>query len=453
MASSEEELKSLQRDIRKAGVDDPVENTRRNSERLNALVTHARTHSTYFAELYRGLPDEVQSVAELPVTNKAELMASFDDWVTDPRITRGTVEQFLADSDAAGSKFLGEYLLTVSSGTTGTPGYFVTDRFAMQVARALGVRERRPSMIEIARIVKRGRRIAVISTDTGHRMARALLRWQQAEAGGGQQARLFPVDSPLDDLVDQLNDYDPAVLTGYASAVALLAGEQVTGRLRISPVVVRPVAEGMSEAMTRLVSQAWRAPVINTYGANECLSIARECAAGRMHLNSDWVILEPVDRNGAPTPPGEPSHSSVLTTLFRRVQPIVRYELGDSITMDIAPCKCGNRLPAFTVTGRMADFLEFSGPQGTVRIPPLLITSAVDAVAPRAQYQIVVESPDRVALRLRVPTGDDRDAAADAAVGRLRELLTDRGLHSVAVVDTGEAPRRSTGGKFLRVVR
>lgn len=202
-------------------------------------------------------------------------MDVFDDWVTDPRITRESVEDFLADSDAAGSKFLGEYLVTISSGTTGTPGYFVADDFSMRVSNALRIRERQPSAMEIARILKRGRRIAVISSDTGHRMARALMRWQQAEAGSGENARLFPVRLPLDQLVEQLNDYDPAVLTGYASTIALLAGEQVSGRLTIRPAIVRPVAEGMSPAMTRLVRSAWRVPVVNSYGANECMAIAR----------------------------------------------------------------------------------------------------------------------------------------------------------------------------------
>lgn len=395
---------------------------------------------------------DVQSVSQLPITTKSELMSSFDDWVTDPRITRDSVEHFLGDSDAAGTKFLGEYLVTISSGTTGTPGYFVTDEFAMRVSSALSVRERRPSAWEVARILKRGRRIAVISTDTGHRMARALMRWQQAEAGGGANARLFPVDLPLEQLVDQLNDYDPAVLTGYASTIALLAGEQVNGRLTIRPALVRPVAEGMSQAMTQLVREAWRVPVVNSYGANECMAIARECASGRQHLNSDWVILEPVDHLGNPTPAGEPSYSALLTTLFRRVQPIVRYELGDSITMDESPCECGNRLPPFTVSGRMAEFLELDGPRGVVRIPPLLVTSVVDAVVPRAQYQVVVASRTCVALRLRVPSGDDRGAAADAAVGQLRRLFATRGLASVVVVDTGESPRPTAGGKYLRVV-
>jgi hypothetical protein len=38
----------------------------------------------------------------LPPVTKPELMAHFDDWVTDPRVTRTGVEQFVADLDNLG---------------------------------------------------------------------------------------------------------------------------------------------------------------------------------------------------------------------------------------------------------------------------------------------------------------------------------------------------------------
>lgn len=59
-----------------------------------------------------------------------------------------------------------------------------------------------------------------------------------------------------------------------------------------------------------------------------------------LHLNADWVILEPVDAALRPVPPGNPSHSTLLTNLANRVQPIIRYDLGDSVTMLPAPPSC-----------------------------------------------------------------------------------------------------------------
>ena len=65
---------------------------------------------------------------------------------------------------------------------------------------------------------------------------------------------------------------------------------------------------------------------------------ARSGARGSMHLNADWVILEPVDRAYRPVPPGVMSHTVLLTNLANRVQPIIRYDLGDSVVIEPDPC-------------------------------------------------------------------------------------------------------------------
>ena len=46
--------------------------------------------------------------------------------------------------------------------------------------------------------------------------------------------------------------------------------------------------------------------------------MAWECAHGAMHLNDDWLIAEPVDRDDRPVPAGEASHALLLTNLANR---------------------------------------------------------------------------------------------------------------------------------------
>jgi phenylacetate-coenzyme A ligase PaaK-like adenylate-forming protein len=52
-----------------------------------------------------------------------------------------------------------------------------------------------------------------------------------------------------------------------------------------------------------------------------------------MHVNADWVIWEPVDAQGHPTPLGGLSHSTLLTNLANHVQALIRYDVGDQITV------------------------------------------------------------------------------------------------------------------------
>lgn len=85
--------------------------------------------------------------------------------------------------------------------------------------------------------------------------------------------------------------------------------------------------------------------------------MAYDCEEGWLHVNNDWVILEPVDADYDPTPPGEPSHTVRLTNLANQVQPIIRHDLGDTVVARPGPCPCGNPLLAIRVQGRRDDVL------------------------------------------------------------------------------------------------
>src|SRR5690606_33710932 len=73
---------------------------------------------------------------------------------------------------------------------------------------------------------------------------------------------------------------------------------------------------------------------------------AFECRHRRLHVNADWVILEPVDASYGPVPVGEPSATVLATSLSNRVQPIIRYDLADSVTVLPDRCGCGTTRPA-----------------------------------------------------------------------------------------------------------
>ena len=69
----------------------------RQDARLRAVVNHARAHSSFYRERWAGLPDAPR-LDELPPVSKPELMARFDDWLTDPAVTRDGLRPWLEDS-------------------------------------------------------------------------------------------------------------------------------------------------------------------------------------------------------------------------------------------------------------------------------------------------------------------------------------------------------------------
>jgi hypothetical protein len=75
---------AVMRDLWQAGFSGRSALKGRTEARLNALVTHAREHSVFYRHLYRRLLSQPE-LKNLPVVSKSNLMAQFDEWVTDPR--------------------------------------------------------------------------------------------------------------------------------------------------------------------------------------------------------------------------------------------------------------------------------------------------------------------------------------------------------------------------------
>ena len=148
--------------------------------------------------------------------------------------------------------------------------------------------------------------------------------------------------------------------------LALLAEERAAGRLRIAPALVWAGGEFLAPGTRVDLERTFDCPVLNEYGASECMSIAFGCREGWLHVNADWVMLEPVDADHRPTPPGETSHTVLLTNLANRIQPVIRYDLGDAVIANPEPCRCGNPLPAIRVEGRREDVITMPAADGRV---------------------------------------------------------------------------------------
>jgi phenylacetate-CoA ligase len=444
-------------DIRRIGRASPAALAGRRRVRLADLVTFARTHSPYYRRLYRDLPERIEDVRGLPPVTKAGLMACFDDWVTDPLVTRAGVEAFIADPSRVGQWYRGRYLVWTTSGTTGVPAILLQDRRAQDVLAALCVLRGGLVWLEarhLRRLVRRRGHAALVLATTGHAMAVSLA--EHARRSGHWVARaidILPVHQPLTALVRRLNAIKPALLIGYATAIQLLADEQAAGRLHIDPVLVVTVAEGLTTTARQAAAAAFGARIADVYGASEAGVIALSCRRGRLHVNADWVILEAVDAAYQPVSAGQPSHTVLLTNLANRIQPVIRYDLGDSVTVSPTPCPCGNPLPVIFVEGRTNDILAFQTPTGeTVRLLPLAIGAVVEETPGVDQFQVLQTAPARLRVRLSVRSGADPGRVWQAVDHRLRAYLAEQGLPDVQIERAAEPPQRDTrSGKFRQV--
>jgi phenylacetate-CoA ligase len=131
------------RDARKAHNEGSAGIARRQCRRLTDQIAYVRAHSRYYRELYQHLPEHIEDVTLLPVTNKQKLMERFDDWVTDPELTLEKVRAHTDDPDRVGEKLLGRYgryTVTTSSGTSGRRTLFVMSETTRTTAFTVALR-------------------------------------------------------------------------------------------------------------------------------------------------------------------------------------------------------------------------------------------------------------------------------------------------------------------------
>lgn len=422
----------------------------RQERRLAELLAAARRAPYWRARLARHAGASVDGLA--PVT-KRELMQHFDACVADPRITLAALRAFLADPARIGQPFLERYHAWESSGSSGEPGVFVHDAQAIAVYDALEGTRRGLREAPWWDAWGFSDRIAFVGATGGHFAATVSVeRLRRLVPGAAARLQGFSFLEPVDRLSRALERWRPSVLVSYPSTALLLAEEALAGRLRLDLRQVWTGGETLSARARARIAQGFGCGVADSYGASEFLPIAAQCRAGALHVNADWVLVEPVDAHGRPVAPGERSHRCWLTNLANHVQPLIRYQLEDRVRLKPSGCSCGSPLPVIEVEGRSDDLLLLRDTHGhAVRLAPLALTTVLEDEAGVFDFRIVQRDAHSLKLTLAQPRADGPalERARDALSGYLRE----QGLAGVRVeAASAAASERGRTGKVKRVV-
>jgi phenylacetate-CoA ligase len=348
------------------------------------------------------------------------------------------------------------YVVYTTSGSTGVPALLVQDRRAVAVmtglssVRALGAIT--PGLL--ARMLTRVPRQAAVFASGGHFLSTTMFERRLRTAPFRRRiARFFSVLDPLSKLVDQLNAFQPAVLGTYASALAALTAEQEACRLHISPLVITSGGELLTPAVQRRAEEAFSCPVNQSYAASEAMPLALPCQSGRLHLNSDWFVVEPIDAAGRPVPSGTRSDALLVTNLANYVQPVIRYQLGDSVVISDHGCACGTPLATISVEGRTDEILRFPlAGGGEAVIVPMAIATVVEAAGGVRRYQVLQTAADVLTVRLDHDPGADRAEIWQRVRARLADLLQSHGADDVKLRLADESPYANPRSGKLRHV-
>jgi phenylacetate-CoA ligase len=415
-------------------------------DRLRRLLAAAMQRSAFHAGRLRGVDAagfELADLPSLPVMTKTQMMDHFDDVISDRLLTRQAAERALAATRTEARPLPGGYLCMATGGSSGQRGIFAYDP---------------AGVAECVSLIFRTRLAALGLATTAGPVQVPEVTFAMVGAGSAVHGTMFipsvlagspirfvsvPVTLPVAQIAGRLSQLQPDGLFGYPSMLARLAAEQQAGRLAIAPRLVNCTAETLQPQFRAAISTAFAAPVFNTFASTEGLFGSSGPDDPAITLATDSCIVELVDADNQPVPPGTASAKVLITNLFNHLQPLIRYELNDSFTRRPDAAEHGH--PRVTVQGRADDILRY----GQAEIHPLALRSVLLAQPDVLDYQ-ARQTARGVAVQVLLQRGISLDGLRE----QLRAALARAGLPDpeVTVDAVAVLPRNPETGKLRRVI-
>jgi putative adenylate-forming enzyme len=400
--------------------------------RVAAQLAYVRRHSPYYAEV---LPAGPLRLEDVPPIDKAEMMRAFDRICT-AGLDRDELVAFRIDQERRGTTELyrGRYAVGLSSGTSGNKVLTVlSPRERARYAALLWARSGIPHELTHPRVL--------FCLRTNNPAFTAITAF-------GVELVYVDYLTPVEELVRLIAEHRLDVLAGPPSMLGLLAEEHE--RIPHPVAAVLSYAEELDDVLRVRLAASFHAPVVELYQGAEGM-LAFTCPAGTLHLNEDVTLVElgeAVDEAGA-------IRRAIVTDLYRRTQPFLRYQLGDLIEVDPAECACGSAFRRLKrVHGRSDAVLALAtAAGGTVRLLPDHVRRSINQASDDVlEYQVIQWAWDDLELRLRLRDGADR-ATIEATVTTNLARWADRAgglLPRLRFTDT-PPQRHATSHKLVRV--
>ncbi len=177
------------------------------------------------------------------------------------------------------------------------------------------------------------------------------------------------------------------------------------------------------------LEELWNADVYDTYGTNECGSLAAECSEKNgMHVFEDAFFLEMIDpETGQDVPDGERG-TIYQTTLFKHLAPLIRFNSNDVSAFKTGSCTCGcTHRRIDRIFGRSDNMVKL---RGTNIFPEAIGAIVSETRESNGEYVCIVElgAQGQEEMSVRVELIDP-----NSATGKIETALAERLKMSLGV--------------------
>ena len=165
----------------------------------------------------------------------------------------------------------------------------------------------------------------IIHVSFGASSYNGFIRMRSVSPDRMNNMKAISVMESIDKIVEELNEFQPETIVGYPSSLMLLANEKERGTLNIPVKLIGSSSENLPESTHHRLEKVFGCKVINNYCMTEGGEIAMTRNCAHLHLNEDWIIVEPVHADMTPMENDEEFSEGILVTdLANFVQPFIR---------------------------------------------------------------------------------------------------------------------------------
>lgn len=426
------------------------------NERLGEFLEFARARSPWHAQRLSAVALDdvtVDDMTQLPTMDKRDLHDNWDRVVTNPELTLAAADRHLASLATGGFSFASDQnVICATGGSTGLRSVIAMDAegFASWGAvNAAHAMSSRPPDLSLPAVPVQARLTAQNPMHISGAVS-AIMK--------GAVADLVTVSpsTPINDAVAILNEAQPDAILGYGSMLYLVAAEAIAGRLRINPKIAVNAGEPLLPETRLAVAEAFGIDVRNSYAATEAYLGESWRGSELIHLSEDTTVIELVDSENQPVPPGTRSAKMLVTNLSNRLQPLIRYEITDEVTEAVIDNESGDpsKLPPgpwkgrwiHPPQGRSDDWFTYDG----TAVHPHVFRSQFAAHSAVTEYQ-VTQTADGADIAVVANGPFDSAALSDAVAAELRSIGVDHATINVETLQRIE--RHPDSGKLRRFIR
>lgn len=408
-------------------------------KKFRKILKFAYKNSKFYHDLYKsnGIAEadlDTISAEKIPVVDKALLMKKFDDVVTVEDVSKKEIKSFLDKSKDPNELFKNKYHVIHSSGSSGRLGLFVYSKKEWDTVY--------PYITKVFDFDFRKNRSVFIGAAGGHFAGVSFSSWgSKGIPGLFNEPLIININEPIDQIIKKVNDFKPTILGGYFNALKILAQKKEEDVLKINPRILVNCGEGINHKDKKFIAEVFDAPLSNLYSFAECISLGfgRDEYDG-IYLFDDLAKIE-----------FKKDHI-VVTNLFNKTEPIIRYRIDDYIS----PKKDKKKIYPFTlvdeIIGRSEFIIWLKNEKGEMDfIHPLIFTDFY--VNGLDKHQIVLTSDSSFIFKAAIKS-DNKEKVLKKIDEKLEKILSEKNFSNVKykIKEVEDIPVNPKTGKFKLVI-